>query len=121
MLTLKKYEKPPPRYFQDFSDKVIARIQAAEEARSRPWWERLGFNLVLRPAFAGAMGLMLSVGVVAGVLVANPPDQNGPLPRVEQPALVQSSRSVMHIEEIPSSTTPVATTLAGATPSATWP
>jgi hypothetical protein len=122
LLALKKYEKPPPRYFQDFSDKVIARIQAAEEARLRPWWQKLGLDFVLKPAFAGALGLMLSAGVVAGVVLANPENaaQNGSphpfAPPIGFEMADSGSQSTMRFDEPAPSTAPVASTIVGATP-----
>jgi len=121
LLALKKYEKPPPRYFQDFSDKVIARIQAEEEARLRPWWQRLGLDFVsLKPAFAGAFGLMLSAGVVFGVLFSNPSSGKNPVALLgfDKPYdLVEiNGSSMMRLEETPPSTAPVASTMNGATP-----
>ncbi len=43
LLKLKRYEHPHPRYFNDFSSQVIARIKAGE-ARA-PWWEKFGIDL----------------------------------------------------------------------------
>jgi hypothetical protein len=63
LLRLKKYEKPPPRYFNDFSHRVLARIEAGESRHS--WWERFGFDL--RPAFAAAAGVLACGLVVYGV------------------------------------------------------
>ena len=41
LLQLKRHEVPPPGYFNSFSDKVIARIQAGEAAGSRSGYEQL--------------------------------------------------------------------------------
>jgi hypothetical protein len=62
LLRLKRYEQPPPRYFNEFSGNVIARIRAGH-SRTPRWWERFGFDL--RPA------LTLGAGVAAcGLLFA---------------------------------------------------
>ena len=45
LLRLKRYEQPPPRYFNEFSATVISRIRAGESRRARAWWERFGFDL----------------------------------------------------------------------------
>ena len=67
LLRLKRYEQPPPRYFREFSGRVISRI-AAGEARGS-WWERFGFDL--RPAFAAAAGMFACGLVVYGVATAD--------------------------------------------------
>jgi hypothetical protein len=48
LLRLKRYEQPPPRYFNEFSGNVIARIRAGEARAQRSWWEFFGFDV--RPA-----------------------------------------------------------------------
>jgi hypothetical protein len=53
LLRLKRYEQPPPRYFNEFSCIVIARIEAGERGHAS-FWERFGFDL--RPVLAGALG-----------------------------------------------------------------
>src|SRR5262245_16685629 len=66
LLRLKQYEKPHPRYFNDFSGRVMSRIEAGDARTS--WWERFGFDL--RPAFAAAAGVFACGLVVYGVATA---------------------------------------------------
>jgi hypothetical protein len=74
LLRLKRYEQPPPRYFKDFSGRVVSRIEAGEGRGS--WWERFGFDL--RPAFAGAAGMLACGLVIYGVATADgEPDLGG--------------------------------------------
>lgn len=66
LLRLKRHEQPPPRYFNEFSGRVIARIQAGEARVAPRWWQRFGIDL--RPVLTAtggiaALGLLfLSVG-----------------------------------------------------------
>jgi len=53
LLKLKRYEQPPPRFFNEFSGHVIARIQT-EGMRPPRWWERFGIDL--RPVMAVGAG-----------------------------------------------------------------
>jgi hypothetical protein len=63
LLKLKRYEQPPPRYFSEFSGKVMSRIEAGEARTSL--WEKFGFDL--RPAFAAMAGMFACGLVVYGV------------------------------------------------------
>ena len=63
LVRLKRYEQPPPRYFNEFSDRIVSRIEAGEGRGS--WWEKFGFDL--RPAFAAAAGMFACGLVVYGV------------------------------------------------------
>src|SRR5215207_7648945 len=63
VLRVKRYEQPPPRYFDEFSGRVIARIERGEARLS--WWERFGFDL--RPALAAGVGLVACGLIVYGV------------------------------------------------------
>src|SRR5436190_2543465 len=63
LLRLKRHEQPPPRYFNEFSGRVLARIERGE-ARSS-WWERFGVDL--RPALAAGAGMVACGLIVYGV------------------------------------------------------
>jgi hypothetical protein len=71
LIKLKRYEQPPPRYFNDFSSKVIARIEAGE---GRPpfflmtWMERMISVLGARPAFSGAVSALACLGIIGGLV-----------------------------------------------------
>ncbi len=52
LLRLKRHEQPPPRYFNEFSGKILARIEKGEGVEVKRWWHRWGFDL--RPALMGA-------------------------------------------------------------------
>lgn len=65
LLKLKRYEQPPPRYFNDFSAQVVARLQASQASSAgRSWWQRIWAGLDLRPALPVALS-----AAVCGLLV----------------------------------------------------
>jgi hypothetical protein len=63
LLRLKRHEPPPPRYFNEFSGRVIDRLGRGEGRLS--WWDRLGFDL--RPALAAGAGMAACGLIVYGV------------------------------------------------------
>lgn len=67
LLTLKRYEQPPPGYFHGFSARVIARIEAEAAAQPQGWWEafllRFDAKPVLAAAYSVALGGLLVVGM----------------------------------------------------------
>jgi hypothetical protein len=67
LLKLKRYEQPPPRFFNEFSGRVLSRIDAGEGRSSL--WEQFGFDL--RPAFAAAAGMLACGLVVYGVATSD--------------------------------------------------
>jgi len=74
LLALKRHEVPPPRYFNDFSGSVIARLhQPLPEELS--WWQRLGLDFDLRPALMCGVGVlvcgMLSFGLIGAMQIAD--------------------------------------------------
>ena len=75
LLALKKYEQPPPGYFQDFSSRIIARIEALQ-ARPVTWRQRLGLDFDFKPAMVGVFGVvvcgLLLVGIFASSGVTQP-------------------------------------------------
>lgn len=67
LLRLKRYEVPPPRFFNDFSTQVTARLRAGEgnlTAASVSWWRQLWENIESKPAFSGTI-LATACGLVA--------------------------------------------------------
>lgn len=94
LLKLKRYEQPHPRYFNELSGQVTARLRAGETARldtfeeamtQTPWLQRLWAMIEGRPALsgvvmAGVCGLVLVGGFLAGKpmqpgLAANEPEK----------------------------------------------
>lgn len=78
LIALKRYEAPPPGFFESFSSKVMARIEAAEMAATPAWWQRLGFDFNFKPALVCGLAVvvcgLLSAGVLASVIeTANQP------------------------------------------------
>ncbi len=69
LLKLKRHEQPPPRYFNDFSTQVVARLQAAQAASAyQSWWQRLWAGLELRPVVPVALGTALCGLLVVGAV-----------------------------------------------------
>ena len=93
LLVLKRYEQPPPGYFNDFSRKIIARIEAGEGevyvsvfeqwlARA-PWVLRVFQTFERKPILAGAFGMVVCGLVVSGVVYSeNTPRTDDPLANV---------------------------------------
>lgn len=40
LLRLKRHENPPPGYFRDFSNGVMAKVRKLEAEKPRSWWQR---------------------------------------------------------------------------------
>ena len=102
LLTLKRYEQPPPGYFNNFSGHVIARIRAGELGESgslwqrligeSTWWQRLSASLESRPGFAGAFGAAVCALLISGIVYS----ENAPAPVAQSgmPGEVNSSLAV---------------------------
>lgn len=83
LLALKRYEQPPPGYFQSFSREVIYQIKS-EAARTEssfaerlfgeaPWLQRWWKALETKPAFAGGLSFAICGLLVAGLLYSDAP------------------------------------------------
>lgn len=71
LMALKRHEQPPPRYFNDFSSRVIARIEAGERGEEDVgWWQRFWGFLEAKPAFSGAFGAAVCAVLISGMLTA---------------------------------------------------
>jgi hypothetical protein len=111
VLRLKRYEQPPPRYFNEFAGRVVSRIESGEGRVS--WWERFGFDL--RPAFAAGVGIVACGLVVYGVATTDTGDGfseagaqglgNGTSPAIMERAVVAAPGRSVAV----SSTNPVVT------------
>jgi len=104
LLASKRYEQPPPGYFNHFSDRVIARIEVEEFSRGSHWWAWLMEKLEAKPILACAYGLAVSSLLLVGFRFSEILDQKvaeAPLPGgldlasvPHQPALPGSFGSV---------------------------
>jgi hypothetical protein len=95
LLALKRYEQPPPGYFDGFSSKVIARIEAGDHRQNNSllallfgqgsWLLRLRGAFGTKPILAGAFGITVCSVLIAGVAYSDRSDFGG------APALVSPS------------------------------
>src|SRR2546425_557604 len=67
LLALKRNEQPPPGFFNHFSDKVIARIEAEGLIMRTSWGRRFLPELVARRVLACAYGLVIPGLLVVGL------------------------------------------------------
>jgi len=84
LLALKRHEKPPPGYFNNFSRQVILRIRAGEMGEDAaifgrfsweaPWLQRIWAALETKPILAGAFGVALCSLFIAGVVYSDKGD-----------------------------------------------
>ncbi len=89
LLKLKRYEQPPPGYFDRFHRQVIARIEAGELGEpdsivarlfgENSWWQRMSEALQARPGFAGAFGAAVCALLISGIVYSG----NSPAPVVQ--------------------------------------
>ncbi len=78
LLKLKRYEQPPPGYFDRFSSQVIARIRLGERGEESavierllweaPWLQRIWAAFEAKPVLAGAFGLAVCGLLISGVV-----------------------------------------------------
>lgn len=108
LIALKRYERPHPRYFNDFSTRVIARIKAGEQlqdetffggflSQTPSWIQRLWAAFETKPMLAGAAGLGACALVVAGFIVSeNVGSASADIPQVPGgPAAVMAERPMV--------------------------
>jgi hypothetical protein len=66
MLSLLAYEVPPPGYFDSFSSKVLARVQAGAQDPAPGWWESMLTAVWARPWARASVALAMAGLVVTG-------------------------------------------------------
>ena len=84
LLVLKRYETPPPGYFNYFSSQVLQRIRAGDPGTSAgwaeelfgqaPWLGKLVQVFDMKPVFAGAFAGALCLLLFLGIVYAERPD-----------------------------------------------
>ena len=84
LLALKRYETPPPGYFNNFSRQVLQRIRASHNEPSvnlfevlfnhAPWLAKLVQALDVRPVLAGGFAGSLCMLLLFGIVCAERPD-----------------------------------------------
>src|SRR5438034_11733273 len=70
LLALKRQEQPPPGYFDHFSDKIIARIEAEGLCPRVSWWQRMFPQWDAKPVLACAYRLVITGLLAIGVGVS---------------------------------------------------
>ena len=84
LLKLKRYEQPPPRYFNDFSAQVIDRIKRGERGEENAlagwvlweaaWLQRIWAAFEAKPVLAGAFGLGICATLITGMIYSEKSD-----------------------------------------------
>jgi hypothetical protein len=86
LLVLKRYETPPPGYFDSLSNQVIKRIGAGDTGRAgswveelssqAPWLEKLVQMFDVKPVFAGTFAGALCLLLFLGIVYSERPDMS---------------------------------------------
>ena len=94
LVALKRREQPPPGYFDHFSDKVIARIEAEGLCARNSWWQRLFPEWDAKPVLACAYGLVITGLLAVGVGVSQSLDtEEAAAPDLGRPWFTQAPAS----------------------------
>ena len=85
LLKLKRYEQPPPRFFEEFSGQVLVGIESTKSS-SRfvfeiPWLTRLVRMLETNPLVAGSFATSICALLLGGIVYSEYVDQS-PAPAV---------------------------------------
>lgn len=128
LLKLKRYEQPPPGYFNHFSSLVINRIEregrAEETLEEVPQWLTRFFGIFrASPVFSGLFGAALCAVVIFGISAANKGAktpaiafQPPPMAIAEANASDVLANNASHNESLGHSTDPVLSSVALGSP-----
>jgi hypothetical protein len=104
LLAVKRYEQPPPGYFNGFNRQVIARIEAGERGGGDSllevlfgqgsWLLRLWSSFGTKPILAGAFGITVCSVLIAGVAYSDRSD-SGSVPTLAPPSREQAGLAPM--------------------------
>ena len=117
LFVLKRYEQPPPGFFDRFSRDVIERIRAGEQSLEVSWFERLGWEAPwlqrlwsvfdTKPILAGALGVAVCGLLVSGIVYSDQvePAQTGlaTLGAEPQVAQIASQQTAPLLQQTPTS------------------
>ena len=78
ILSLKRHETPPSRFFKSFSGDVLDRLHSPEPTAHETWWQRLGLDS--KPVLVCASGVAVCVLLMAGLLASLRVDPPKPVP-----------------------------------------
>ena len=70
LLAMKRHEVPPPRFFNDFADRVLTRLADPEPPSPPTWRQRLGLDFDFKPALVCASGVGLCVALLLGLFAS---------------------------------------------------
>lgn len=120
LLKLKRHEQPPPRFFNDFSGQVTARIKAGatgsqsdsfeEIVAQTPWLLRIWRAIEGKPAVSGIFTAAVCGLVVAGVFMADKTTSEMPRFELEAPLAKTEKKSLFSSGGSTLATVPVSST-----------
>lgn len=95
LLALKRHEAPPPRYFEDFSSRVIDRIEVENTRAGAGWFSNLMELLRVRPAMSASFCLATALVLLAATTLfeSAPSSSTAKMPTVE-PSFAAASEPV---------------------------
>jgi hypothetical protein len=70
LLVIKRYEQPPPGFYNRFSSGVLTRLESAKPAAAPSLWQRMFEAVLDRSIVVGAYGCLVVAMVVTGLKVA---------------------------------------------------
>jgi len=94
LLVLKRHESPPPGYFNNFSSRVLQRIQAGERAESTGLLERFLQVFDVKPVFASGFAGALCLLLLFGIVYADRPDMTSQ-PLLQTAAITDASLAAL--------------------------
>lgn len=76
LLVIKRYEQPPPGFFNSFSDQVISRIQTQSTLHRPSWWQQWFAEISGQPLIASTYALLFAGLFVVALGLAQSPTVN---------------------------------------------
>jgi len=90
ILSLKRREQPPPKFFQGLSHKIIHRLHTPEPPRQPTWWQRMGLDFDAKPVLVCAAGVAVCVLLAGGLISSRHVDPPAALPGTSENSPLQT-------------------------------